>query len=79
MKKRAGCYGNCGRPAAPGRMFCTNKCGAEWAEEMARGNEDQWCPICQSWGHPQHDGRLQCGHEETGVTEGATSCRSRRS
>jgi hypothetical protein len=30
-----GCYFRCGRKAAVGRLFCSARCAAEWAEEMA--------------------------------------------
>lgn len=69
-----GCYGYCGRKAAAGRMFCSARCGALYAEELVRGNEEHWCPVCQHWsGAPSYSDKLVCGHARTELVEGTTA------
>jgi hypothetical protein len=64
-----GCYYRCGRKAAVGRLFCSARCAAEWAEEMAMGNGDEWCVPCQDWKQREHE-TLACGHLIAGLTTG---------
>jgi hypothetical protein len=64
-----GCYFRCGRKAAVGRLFCSARCAAEWAEQMAIGNEDEWCTVCQDW-HARTQEGLACGHVAAGLTVG---------
>lgn len=65
------CYGHCGRKAARGRMFCTARCAGEYAEELVRGNQDHWCPMCVDWKGPNSfDSKLICGHVRTEIVEG---------
>lgn|GEM_PF-4003946 len=70
LSLKSGCYANCGKKAAKKSLFCSSRCAANWAEELARGNEDEWCPVCGTWGHEQPDGTIQCGHPTSGITEG---------
>lgn len=42
------CYG-CDRKARHGSLFCTQKCAAEWAEEIILGNEEVYCYNCKEW------------------------------
>lgn len=67
------CYHRCGRKAAVGRLFCSARCGAEWAEAMARGNEDEWCVACQEWRTRALSDKatLACRHVAAGLVEGA--------
>lgn len=66
-----GCYHNCGKRAAKGHLFCTKACAAEWAEELAQGNNEYWCPWCAEWRAPHYEAELlQCGHENTGQKRG---------
>lgn len=45
----ADCY-SCGRKKArPHSYFCSQRCAAEWADEIAGGNEVAWCPTCKNW------------------------------
>ena len=46
---RPRCYA-CGKKRVRrGSRFCSNRCAAEWAEELASGNDDAWCIGCQEW------------------------------
>ncbi len=70
-----GCYFRCGRKAAVGRLFCSARCAAEWAEQMAIGNEDEWCAVCKDWFARRSlsrvsEGGLTCGHVAAGLTVG---------
>jgi hypothetical protein len=67
------CYFCCGRKAAVGRLFCSARCGAEWADDMARGNEDEWCVPCQEWKSRglSDKTKLACDHVAAGISEGA--------
>ena len=64
-----GCYHYCGRKAATDRLFCSVRCAAEWAEEMAMGNGDEWCVPCQAWKQADRE-TLQCGHVKAGLSSG---------
>lgn len=66
------CYHRCGRKAAVGRVFCSVRCAAEWAEALARGNEDEWCVPCQEWRTRGLSDRtkLACGHAAAGFVDG---------
>jgi hypothetical protein len=48
IKPRPRCYG-CGKRARLGSLFCTNWCGANYADELIAGNEDVYCPEAKSW------------------------------
>ena len=65
------CYG-CDQKAAIGRMFCTTRCAAGYAEELIRGNGEEWCPLCEQWvGTQSYDKEhLSCQHKANGITEG---------
>lgn len=67
------CYHRCGRKAAVGRIFCSARCAAEWAEAVARGNGEEWCVPCQDWREYLLSDRTQlaCGHAAAGLVEGA--------
>jgi hypothetical protein len=65
-----GCYYRCGRKAAVGKLFCSKACAGEWAETMAEGNEDEWCPICKDWVNAMSGSRLTCRHLRTGLKHG---------
>lgn len=74
MKMRPMCYG-CEKDAARGRMFCSARCAALYAEELVRGNEQHYCPICASWESASHQDDagnllLNCDHVASGITEG---------
>ena len=74
------CYHRCGRKAAVGRVFCSARCAADWAEALARGNEDEWCVPCQEWrtrGLSDRT-RLACGHVAAGLSEGARHAEAAR-
>lgn len=65
------CYGHCGKVARVGYMFCSDRCAALYADELVRGNEDHWCPVCEDWKTKEsYMDRLICGHVQTGITEG---------
>jgi hypothetical protein len=68
------CYGHCGKVARAGKMFCADKCAALYAEELVRGNEDHWCPVCEDWKTIDRamPGKLICGHVTTEIVEGCT-------
>jgi len=69
-RMRPKCYG-CDRDAAAGRMFCTDRCAAGYVEELVRGNEEQWCPLCEKWSSPSMGmDIMNCNHVQTGITEG---------
>lgn len=59
---RPRCY-SCGeKRVRPGSRFCSNRCAAMWAEELAAGNDDAWCDGCQEWTSvvARGDGRDHC-------------------
>jgi hypothetical protein len=68
-----GCYARCGKPAKPGDRFCGKQCAADYAEELVRGNEDEWCVPCQDWKGKERSPaeRLVCGHIAAGLDAGA--------
>lgn len=43
------CYGHCGKRARKGFVFCSLKCAANWAEELALGNEDAFFLDSGEW------------------------------
>lgn len=43
------CYGCSERHYRTTKRFCSDTCAADWAELLARGNEDEWCPNCDAW------------------------------
>lgn len=45
---RKKCYG-CGSPHSRYSRFCSTNCAAKWAEQLAEGNGDYWCPDCRDW------------------------------
>lgn len=49
MKHRPRCYHGCDKPARKGYRFCSQRCAAEYAEELVMGNDDAWCPKCKQW------------------------------
>lgn len=55
-----GCYG-CGRAARKGSRFCTQRCAAEYAEELVEGNDDWWCSECDEW---HGDEKSRCKAQE---------------
>ena len=72
-RKRPICYG-CDRRAARGRRFCTAKCAGLYAEELIRGNDDQYCPACDTWQgldrYSETPGILMCKHPALDIVEG---------
>lgn len=64
-KGRPICYACYERPARKGSRFCTQRCAAEWADALAAGNSDAWCPACQKWvEHFYNEGCCEnCGTE----------------
>lgn len=52
---RAICYaGWCEKVVRkPGNRFCSQRCAAEWGEEIASGNGDVWCVTCNEWKEPE--------------------------
>ena len=68
------CYAHCGKRAKPGRLFCSDRCAATFGEELARGNGDHWCPVCDDWKHPEigSDVLLVCGHGRTDMLAGTS-------
>lgn len=45
---RPRCYG-CDNKARARSRFCSMRCAAAYAEELIEGNEDAYCPTCNSW------------------------------
>jgi len=61
--RRPRCYGCGERPIRQASFFCTQRCAADYAEEIALGNDIAWCPSCNDW-VDLHDGRCSdCGKE----------------
>lgn len=52
---RRSCY-CCPRPARPRSYFCSNRCAAQYADELMAGNEDSWCPHCEEYVSDYDDG-----------------------
>lgn len=65
MKRTPQCYGCRTRAARKGSRFCTQRCAADYAEELVEGNDDTWCPACADWVSIAMDGSLTCEHEVT--------------
>lgn len=48
------------KPVRKGSYFCSQKCAAEWADELYAGNENLWCEVCQEW---DYKGNFEFGHQ----------------
>lgn len=46
---KAKCYLCREKPVRSGSRFCTQRCAADFAEELVEGNDDYWCSKCCSW------------------------------
>jgi hypothetical protein len=57
------CYHCWTVPVRKGSRFCTQRCGALWADEIAKSNDDRWCPACKAWTGVEGSWCDQCGHE----------------
>lgn len=56
------CYHGCDKPARKNGRFCSQKCAAEFAEELVLGNDDKWCSNCQEW--VDNEGH-ECSHKKS--------------
>lgn len=50
-KTRPKCYG-CDARARAESNFCSDKCGAAYADELIAGNGEEWCSTCDRWENP---------------------------
>jgi hypothetical protein len=51
------CYG-CARPARKHSVFCTDRCAALYAEGLARGGDQIYCPVTGEWESDHYHGNL---------------------
>jgi hypothetical protein len=61
------CYG-CDRKARKGSLFCSQKCAADYAEELLLGNDEVWCPATEQW----HAASDQCPGQHVHMHEWAS-------
>jgi len=56
-----GCLNCGGKRARKGSLFCTNKCGCDYAEELAGTDDTVWCDQSSSWEGVHMDTCHGCG------------------